>query len=335
MTKMTDAFFILVAFLVVIWTSFHFGKKSNVDSVQNEAIKDLERRLTDLMTSQLKEIRDSQTGSSQALNKEIRAFTKETTQIQEGLKQIREKVKAVSSFQEIFKSPKLRGQWGEASLEYILSQHFPSELWKKQYTFSSGEIVDAMLELPNGKLLPIDSKFSLENFQKMIDADSEESKDNYKAAFLRDIKNRINEISSKYILPSENTVEFALMYIPAEAIYYEVMFNLREQDIGSYAWKKKVVLTSPNTIYLTLKTVEHWFKDTQISKQTQKILKKLSRISQDAEKLGKSFKKLGTHLRNATSSYDSSEKRLDFFSERVEKLLEIEKNKKLETPKIK
>jgi len=332
---MTDAFFILVAFLVVIWTSFHFGKKSNVDSVQNEAIKDLERRLTDLMTSQLKEIRDSQTGSSQALNKEIRAFTKETTQIQEGLKQIREKVKAVSSFQEIFKSPKLRGQWGEASLEYILSQHFPSELWKKQYTFSSGEIVDAMLELPNGKLLPIDSKFSLENFQKMIDADSEESKDNYKADFLRDIKNRINEISSKYILPSENTVEFALMYIPAEAIYYEVMFNLREQDIGSYAWKKKVVLTSPNTIYLTLKTVEHWFKDTQISKQTQKILKKLNRISQDAEKLDKSFKKLGTHLRNATSSYDSSEKRLDFFSERVEKLLEIKKNKKLESPKIK
>ena len=332
---MTDVFFILIAFLVVVWASFHFGKKSNVDSVQNEAIKDLERRLTDLMTSQLKEIRDSQNGSSQALNKEIRAFTKETTQIQEGLKQIREKVKAVSSFQEIFKSPKLRGQWGEASLEYILSQHFPSELWKKQYTFSSGEIVDAMLELPNGKLLPIDSKFSLENFQKMTDAESGESKDRYKAAFLQDIKNRINEISSKYILPSENTVEFALMYIPAEAIYYEVMFNLREQDIGSYAWKKKVVLTSPNTIYLTLKTVEHWFKDTQISKQTQKILKKLSRISQDAEKLDKSFKKLGTHLRNATSSYDSSEKRLDFFSERVEKLLEIEKNKKLETPKIK
>ena len=332
---MTDAFFILIAFLAVIWASFHFGKKSTVDNVQNEAIKDLERRLTDLMTSQLKEIRDSQNGSSQALNKEIRAFTKETTQIQEGLKQISEKVKAVSSFQEIFKSPKLRGQWGEASLEYILSQHFPSELWKKQYTFSSGETVDAMLELPNGKLLPIDSKFSLENFQKMVEADSKESKDKYKAVFLQDIKNRINEISSKYILPSEETVEFALMYIPAEAIYYEIMFNLKEQDIGSYAWKKKVVLTSPNTIYLTLKTVEHWFKDTQISKQTQKILKKLGRISQDAEKLSKSFNKLGSHLRNATSSYDSSEKRLGLFSERVEKLLEIEKIKKLEKPKTK
>ena len=100
---------------------------------------------------------------------------------------------------------------------------------------------------------------------------------------LKDIKKRIDEISSRYIVPSENTTDFALMYIPAEAIYYEIMFGLKEKNVGDYAWKNKVVLTSPNTIYLTLKTIIHWFKDTQISKQTSEILNRLNKINKEAD----------------------------------------------------
>ncbi|XOB46373.1 MAG: DNA recombination protein RmuC [Candidatus Nealsonbacteria bacterium] len=329
---MNELFFIPIGVLIGAVFFIFFRKKSKIDETQSESIRDLERRLTDLMINQMKEIRDTQNGASRVLNEQIRAFTEGTTQIREDLKQIQKRVKDVSTFQEIFKSPKLKGQWGEASLEHILTQHFPQELWKKQYIFSSGEKVDAVLKLPNGKILPIDSKFSSDNFERMINSASEEERNLYQQSFLRDLKKRIDEISSKYVLPSEGTVDFALMYIPAEAIYYQIMFDLRKEDATNYAWAKKIVLTSPNTIYLTLRTIEHWFKDTQISRQTQQILKRLNRINQDAEKLEGSFKKLGNHLKHAISAYDNSEKRLTLFSGRVEKLLEIKENKKLEGP---
>jgi len=120
------------------------------------------------------------------------------------------------------------------------------------------------------------------------------------------------------------------MYIPAEAIYYEIVNNIgREFDLTNYAMSKRVVTTSPNTIYLTLRTVEHWFKDTQISRQTQDILRRLDRVRSDASKLMNDFRKLGSHLRNAVSSYDSSEKRLNVFSDKVERLLETKEIKKL------
>jgi len=328
---MSDSFFILAFFLAFIgWVAviFLYIKKSRVDENQSTGIRDLERRLTDLLINQMKEVKDSQIKSSNSFHTQIKEFTKETTHLKENLEQIHKKVEGISSFQEIFKSPKLRGQWGEASLNYILSQYYPSELWKSQHAFSSGEQVDAVLKLPDNKLLPIDSKFSSDNFERMVYANSEAEKKSFQKRFLKDLKLRVDEISSKYILPSEGTVDFALMYIPAEAIYYELMFNLREQGIADYAWKKKVVLTSPNTIYLTLRAFEQWFKDTQISKQTQEILKRLGRINQDADKLMDDFRKLGNHLKNAASSYDNSEKRLNLFSDRVDKLLETNEKQK-------
>jgi len=309
---------------------FFLLKKSRVDEKQTDSIRDLERRITDLMISQLKEIRDSQNGVSRAMHEQISSFTKEAIQIREEIKQMQENVKDVSSFQEIFKSPKLRGQWGEASLEYILSQHFPSELYKRQYLFSTGEQVDAILKLPDGRILPIDSKFPSENFAKMVESVSEDEKRMYQKKFIEDVKNRINKISTKYIVPAERTTDFALMYVPAEAIYYEIVNNIgKEFDLANHAWSKRVILTSPNTIYLTLRTIEHWFKDTQISRRTQEILKRLNKINQDAAKLMDDFRKLGSHLRNAISAYDSSEKRLNMFSDKVERLLEDKEYKKL------
>ncbi|MBI2626241.1 MAG: DNA recombination protein RmuC [Candidatus Nealsonbacteria bacterium] len=330
---MPDLFLISVFFIVaaIIAAAFIFlSKKSKTDEKQTEAIRDLERRMTDLMISQLKEIRESQVGTSKAMNDQMRSFTQEATRIREDLKQVQDTVKDVSTFQEIFKSPKLRGQWGEASLEHILSQHFPQELYKMQYLFSTNEQVDAVLKLPNGKLLPIDSKFPSENFEKMVNAASETEKNFYKKNFLEDVKFKINDIAAKYILPSEGTLDYAFMYIPAEAIYYEIIHNLgRETDIASFAWSKHIILTSPNGIYKDLRTIEHWFKDVQISKRTQEILKKLGRVHQDAQKLMDDFRKLGSHLNNAKSAFDSSEKRLSILDDKVEKLEDIKEAKQL------
>jgi DNA recombination protein RmuC len=321
---MPDLSFILTFILIVLIVGLFFllFRKSGVDQRQLVEIKDLERRLTDLIIGQ-------QSGSSKAMSDQMSSFTREATQIREDLKRVQEKMQDISTFQEIFKSPKLRGQWGEASLEHILSQHFPEELYKIQYLFSSGEQVDAVLKLPNGRILPIDSKFPSENFSRMVEANSEE-KEHFRKKFIEDVKGHIDTIASKYIIPSESTVEFALMYVPAEAIFYEMVNNPgRELDLTAYAMSKKVVLTSPNTIYLTLRTVEHWFKDTQISRQTQEVLKRLDRVQQDANKLMNDFRKLGSHLRNAVSSYDSSEKRLSLFSDKVGRLKEFKEIKKL------
>jgi len=322
------ALFLTVIVLVVI-IFLVLSKKSKTDEKQSESILNLERRLTDLIIGQLKEMRTSQDGVSKVMNEQIGSFTKEATQIREDLKQVQDRVKDVSSFQEIFKSPKLRGEWGEASLEHILSQHFPAELYKAQYAFTSGEIVDVALKLPNGKILPIDSKFPSESFSRMTESNSPDERKLYQKQFENDVKKMVDDISLKYIIPGEGTLDFALMYVPAEAVYYEIVNNMGGSDLTSYAMSKKVILTSPNTIYLTLKTIEHWFIDTQISQKTGEILKRLSKVNQDATKLMGDFKKLGSHLRNAVSSYDNSEKRLDMFSDKVDKLLEIKETKKL------
>ena len=328
---MTDFVFIITILLIVgagVGSVFLFTrKKSKIDETQTDAIKDLERRLTDLMIGQLKEIRGSVDGTSKAMNEQISSFTKETVQIRQDMKQVQEVVKGISSFQEFFKSPKIRGQWGEASLEHILSEYFPKELYQSQYLFSSGEQVDAVLKLPNKKLIPIDAKFSFENFRKMIESQSEVEKKEFRKKFVEDTKKRIQEIASKYILPAENTIDLAVMYIPAEAVYYEINM-VKEFDIGDYARSKKVILTSPNTIFLALRAIEHWYKDVQVSQQTEQILKRLARIQQDGIKLADSFRKLGNHLKNAVSSYDNSEQRLSMFSQRVEKLLDSSKEKK-------
>jgi len=325
---MDELIVILTTLLIILGGGFialFWLRKLKVDEKQSEAIKDLERRVTDLLL----EIRRDVDDSSKAMHGQISSFTKETVQIREQLKQVQEEMKSISSFQEIFKTPKLRGEWGEASLAHILKEYFPPELYETNHSFSSGEQVEFVLKLPNRKLLPIDAKFFSDNFEKMKEAKTEKERKDFQRKFIQDIKFNIDKIASKYILPSENTVDFALMYIPAEAIFYELMFNLKSEDLANYARNKKVVLTSPNTIYLTLRTIIDWFRDVKISRQTQEILKRLNKIQEDAEKLMQNFKKLGVHLRNATSAYESSEKRLSLFTDRVKKITELKEVKKL------
>ncbi len=319
--------FIFGAILVIIFSVFFFLliKKWKTDEKQSEALRDLERRVTDLVL----QIKGSVDHTSQAMYQQISSFTKESVQMREQLSQLQQEMRSISSFQEIFKTPKLRGEWGEANLEYLLSEYFPKEFYIKNFSFSSGAQVEFALKLPNKKILPIDAKFFSENFEKIKTARTEEEADFFRKRLIQDIKNNIQTIASKYIVPAEGTVDFALMFIPAEAIFYEIMFNLKDEDIASYARSKKVVLVSPNTIYLTLRTIIDWFRDIQISRQTQEILKRLDRLQTDAEKLMEDFRKLGLHLRNATASYEGAEKRLSLFADRVEKLTKFESREEL------
>ncbi len=323
MSDYTYLILVNILFLaLLIATLVLFFRKSKLDHSQTQEIRDLERRMTDLMIGQLNEIRGSVDYTSKNVYDQVSSFTEETVRIREGLKQVQATVSDISSFQDIFKKPQLRGQWGEASLNHLLGEYFPEDFYKIQHSFSSGEQVDAVLKLPNDRLLPIDAKFPFDNFERMMKAESKEDKDLFRKKFIEDVKFKIKDISSKYILPSEGTLDRALMYIPAEAVFYEVMFNLKEEDIASYALKNKVIVASPNTVYLTLKTIIDWLRDVQLSKQTQDILKRLERIQEDSNKLVDDFRKTGSHLRNAVSSHENAEKRLSLFSQRVGRIIE-------------
>jgi DNA recombination protein RmuC len=286
---------------------------------------DVERRLTDVITRELKEIRGNVDISSRDMTEQVSSFIRETTNIKEKMNVMQETVKGITSFQEFFRSPKIRGQWGEASLKHLLQEYFPEELFTVQHRFSSGEVVDAVLKLPDKKLLPIDSKFPFDNFRKMVDEENGD-RDLYRKKFLEDVKKRIKEISEKYILPSEDTVDFAVMYVPAEAVYYEI--NMASDiDIAEFARSKKVILSSPNTFYLTLRSVEQWFRDTQITRQAQDIMKRLTLIEKDGNKLTDDFRKLGIHLKNAASAYKSSRKRVVLFDKKVKGILKSNKKR--------
>ncbi len=238
-------------------------------------------------------------------------------------KQIVDISKDISSLQELLRAPKFRGQMGEVLLENLMSLVLPKDYYSTQYRFKSGDSVDAVIRLGE-RLVPIDAKFSLENFQKIIDTQDEQSKNSYRKKFLQDVKNRIDEISAKYILPQENTYDFALMYIPAENVYYEVIIK---EDIFSYGMSKKVIPVSPNTFYAYLQVICFGLKGLKIEENAKAILKSLSALGIEIDKFKEEFSILGNHLTNANTKYQDSQRRLDKVAD---KLVNIQDTKRIE-----
>lgn len=227
---------------------------------------------------------------------------------------IREVTKEISSMQEIgrqmqglqdfLRSPKLRGNIGEQVLRDMLEQSLPKGHFEFQYKFKDGQIVDAIIKTDKG-IIPIDSKFPLENFRRFSQVKSEEEKDGFLHQFLRDVKKHVDDIHKKYILPQEGTVDFALMYLPSEAIYYEIIASKEPLDI--YAADKKVVFVSPNSLYYFLKVVMMALEERKISEASYKILDVIKGLAQDSKKVSKSLQVLSSHLTRAKNSMDSVE----------------------------
>lgn len=231
--------------------------------------------------------------------------------------------KDISGLQELLRAPKFRGQMGESFLENLLSQVLPKDHYQMQYRFRSNDTVDAIIRLGES-IVPIDAKFSLENFQKALSAEDEQAENLFRKKFIQDVKNRIDEIAAKYILPQENTFDFALMYIPAENIYYEIIIT---ENLFSYSISKKVIPVSPNTFYAYLQVICLGLKGLKIEDNAAKILKNLSALSIEMNKFKGDFELLGTHLSNASRKYEDSQKRIDRFSD---KLLDLHDAKSIE-----
>ena len=231
--------------------------------------------------------------------------------------------KDIASLQEILRTPKLRGGLGELFLGDLLAQILPAAHFSLQHRFKSGEAVDAVIRL-GSNLVPVDAKFPLENFRRVIETENEEERKASKRKFISDVKKHVDAIAGKYILPDEGTFDFALMYIPAENVYYELIIkdDAVDTDKGllNYSFVKRVIPVSPNSFYAYLQTILLGLKGMHVEERAQEILKNLARLSGDLRKFQEDFRLIGRHLTNAKGSYDEADKRLEKFGDRLQSL---------------
>ncbi len=228
--------------------------------------------------------------------------------------------KDIAGLEQILRSPKVRGGLGEILLENLLAQMLPQEHYVLQHAFSTGDRVDAAVKIGD-RLVPVDAKFPLENFRRMLEETDEDRRRKFRKAFLSDVKARADEIAKKYVLPDEGTYDFALMYIPAENVYYEIIVKdeaTEEEPAAVYALGRRVIPVSPNSFYAYLRVIVLGLRGLQIERGAQEIQARLSRLRGDLEKFTESFEVLGRHLTNARNKYDEAAQGLN----RVEAKLE-------------
>jgi DNA recombination protein RmuC len=235
-------------------------------------------------------------------------------------REVLDKAKNISNLENLLRAPKFRGGFGELFLGDLLGQILPPAYFKLQHKFKSGEMVDAVIHIGDN-IVPIDAKFPLDNFQKFANEENPKEKEDLRKKFVVDVKKHIADISKKYILPDEGTYDFALMYIPAENIYYETILkdeNLgEERTIFSSALKKRVIPVSPNSFYAYLQVIVQGLKGLQIEKSAREIFQRLTRLQGDLARFRKDFQTLGSHLGHAQTKFDDAEKRLDRFSDKL------------------
>lgn len=285
----------------------------------NEQTKQLNLRLkenSDVFQKSNKYVGDRLDSAAKVVSK----VTDRLSTLEEANKRIYEVGKDISSLQDILRAPKLRGSLGEFFLGDLLAQYFPKEQFLMPYTFRNGKKVDAALKVADGKIVPIDAKFPLENFKKMLDAKDEKDRKQFKKTFVNDVKKRIDEISC-YILPDEGTMDFALLYIPAENIYYEVIIKDEGDDnLTSYAFAKRVIPVSPNNFFVYLQTILMGLRGLQIEESAKEIQETLVRLKGDFSKFGEDFDVLGMHIVNAENKYDDSKRRLEKLGQKLENI---------------
>jgi DNA recombination protein RmuC len=234
--------------------------------------------------------------------------------------EIKELGQSVSKLEEMLKAPKLRGGLGELLLEDLLKQVLPSNAYSFQYSFKNGQTVDAIIRTAGG-MVPVDSKFPLENFRKTLEAKSDQERKTAARLFKTDVKKHVDAIAQKYILPDEGTFDFALMYVPAENIYYETIIKEdsfeEESSIYSYASGKHVIPVSPNTFYAHLRVIALGLKGLQIERSAKEIYQHLHRLESELSKFTELFDTLGTQLSNAKNNYEKADKQLSTFSDKL------------------
>jgi len=278
-----------VLILLVLLVLFVFWRWRRPGQPDQPAFGLLQNQLNDLRLILSNHLQHQATSTSQL----IKEVTAELTKVGEATKQVGNVAEQIKTLQDILKNPKQRGILGEYYLETMLKNVLPPGQYQLQYGFKDGSKVDAAIFVKD-KIVPIDSKFSLENYERDP------------KLFHQDLKNRIDE-TAKYVRPEENTFDFAFMFIPAEAIYYDLLVN---KDWLNYAWNKRVIVVSPNTFYHSLQIIMQGLKALQIEESAKDVIKRVGELGRHIGAYEDYMRKLGTHLGTSINTYNTAYKEL-------------------------
>ena len=304
---------ILILFFISVLTILYFIKSW---------LNKLEEKTT-LSSDIVEWLKTSNLSVDQKLTKNLEIFAS----VQKTIGEFSEIGRSMKELQEYLTSPKLRGNIGEHVLKELLAQNFPKSSYKLQYHFKTGSIVDAVLITSQG-LIPIDSKFPIDSFKKISKAINKEEIAIIRKGFERDVKKHVDDIARKYILAEEKTVDYAIMYVPSESIYYELINN---ESLFDYAGTNRVLPVSPMSFYAYIKAILISFEGEKIETKAKEILKILQAIKKDYQKTDEAFAILNKHVTNAYNQSSQVTKTFSSLGQKLEStnLLAIENEEKL------
>lgn len=331
---------LLVGFIAVLWllnkklatprddTSAGLLKQDIVELNRTVDMlrENLQTTLGDRMDKNQAMMRDTLTKQLSESSRLISEVTTRLTKLDETNRRVVDVADELKTLQNILQNPKQRGGLGEYYLETVLGNVLPTHVYETQYKFRDGEIVDAIIRLDKNRLIPIDSKFSLENYNRLIEEKDKTQRENLVKIFKSDLKKRIDE-TSKYIRPSEGTLDYAFMFIPSEAIYYDLLVNnvgstgTNARDLIEYAFiDKKVIIVSPTTLLAYLQTVMQGLRGLQIEEQAKDIQKRVAELGKHIASHETYMQKLGNTLSTTVSHYNAAHKNLSQMDKDVVKI---------------
>ncbi|HVU79915.1 MAG TPA: DNA recombination protein RmuC [Candidatus Paceibacterota bacterium] len=308
---------LLVGQGIVFWFIFSRKGESTADSgglaMLQQQLGELTRTLDARVAESSKQVHETvrtQLGESARLIKDV---TVGLTKLDETNRQVVSFADQLQNLQDILKNPKQRGILGEYYLESVLESVLPTGAYQMQYPFPNGEIVDAVVFVKD-RIVPVDSKFSLENYNRLLESRDPQEREQFEKLFKQDLKLRIDE-TSKYVRPEENTTDFALMFIPAEGVYYDMLVGggasgTRSRDLIEYAFGKRVIIVSPSSFLAYLQTVMQGLRSLQIEQQTKEIQKRVVELGKHLGAYDEYYKKLGNALSTTVNHWNAGYKEL-------------------------
>ena len=262
------------------------------------------------------------------MDRRLESTAKTTTQVERQLGQLGQanaeilaRATELKRLEQALRPPKARGGFGELLLGNLLRDRLPADAYELQYGFSTGERVDAVIKVE--RLVPVDAKFPLDNFERLVEAETDEEKTLHDKAFARDLKNHVDAIAEKYIRPDEGTYDFALMYLPSESVYYELVCG-KTGALLQYAHTKRVFPVSPTTFTSQLQVIVLGLKGMQIEQRAHEVMAYVAQLEKDFGRFRDDFDVIGKHLGHAQSKYSDAERRLDRFETKLERAAESE-----------
>lgn len=312
-----------VSMTAVVLVVLRTGKKGNNEG--KEDLKEWMRETREVVQQTRREMQENLGKNTESLERQLTATNKTLSErldkaaqviggVQRELGKVSETSQMMKDMQQYLLSPKLRGNVGEEILENLLRARLPRKNYGMQYKFQSGETVDAVVRVAEG-IIPIDAKFPLENFRALQKAETQDQRDKLRQTFRTDVKKHVRDIARKYILPGEQTMDFAMMYVPAEAVFHEIIDS---EEIVDLAREKHIHIVSPNSFYMYLGAVLQGLRGQQINEQAKHIMASLGAVKEEARRFEDSLNILSTHITNAKNASEKVGGRYQKLSAKIE-----------------